>query len=71
MCVTQNNDPKHTSIRARDFMQDNNINWSKTPPESPDLNVIECVWAAMKQNVSKENPRTLDVLVAMILRHIT
>ena len=64
----QDNDPKHTSIRAREFMEDNHINWFKTPPESPDLNVIECVWSAMKQYVSKENPRTQDALVATILR---
>lgn len=64
----QDNDPKHTSIRAREFMQDHGINWFKTPPESPDLNVIESVWSTMKRYVSKENPRSQDALVATILR---
>ena len=64
----QDNDPKHTSIRARNFMEENAINWFKTPPESPDLNVIENVWSSMKRYVSKEHPRTQDALVATIIR---
>ena len=62
----QDNDPKHTSIRAKNFMQDNNINWFKTPAESPDLNVIENVWAAMKHYVSKKQPRTQEELVSVL-----
>ena len=30
----QVNDPKHTSHLARTFMEENDINWWKTPPES-------------------------------------
>ena len=64
----QDNDPKHTSIKARTFMDSNNINWFKTPAESPDLNMIENVWSAMKHCVGKENPRTQNELVATLLR---
>ena len=32
----QDNDPKHTSRRATTFMEENDINWWKTPPELPD-----------------------------------
>lgn len=45
----QDNDPKHTSRLAKDFFSQENINWWKTPPESPDLNPIERVWSHLKQ----------------------
>ena len=34
----QDNDPKHTLRIAQQYMADNNINWWRTQPESPDLN---------------------------------
>ena len=37
----QDNNPKHTSRRAQKFFEDNNINWWRTLPESPDANPIE------------------------------
>ena len=40
----QDNDPKHTSKLAKSFMDNNGVNWFKTPPESPDLNPIENLW---------------------------
>ena len=33
----QDNDPKHVSLRAREFFENNGINWWRTPPESPQL----------------------------------
>ena len=44
----QDNDPKHTSRCARDFFEQHNINWWKTPPESPDANPIENLWHELK-----------------------
>lgn len=38
----QDNDPKHRSKMAKDFIRDNNINWWDVwPSESPDLNPID------------------------------
>ena len=39
--LMQDNDPKHVSNDAKAWMAENNINWWKTPPESPDINPIE------------------------------
>ena len=46
--LMQDNDPKHTSKAVQAFFQQNQINWWKTPPESPDINPIECVWHELK-----------------------
>ena len=40
----QDNDHKHCHNLAKKFLKDHNINWWKTPPESPDMNPIENVW---------------------------
>ena len=39
--VQQDNDPKHTSKRAKEWMEDNNITLLDWPPQSPDLNPTE------------------------------
>ena len=44
----QDNDPKHTSRRARAFFEENDINCWHTPLESPDLNPIENLWHELK-----------------------
>jgi hypothetical protein len=37
----QDNDPKHTSRRARNWFEENEIELLDWPPQSPDLNPIE------------------------------
>ena len=49
----QDNDPKHTSRIVGDWMDDNNVNWWRTPPESPDLNPIENVWHELKEYIRR------------------
>ncbi len=45
-------------------MKDKKINWWATPPESPDLNPIENIWANMKHFLRTEiKPRTKDQLL--------
>ena len=50
----QDNDPKHASKFAESFYRRNNINWWKTPPESPDCNPIENMWHELKEFLRRE-----------------
>lgn len=60
----QDNDPKHVSRLAKDFFRENNINWWKTPAESPDMIPIENLWHELKEFVRHEvKPRTKQQLV--------
>ena len=56
----QDNDPKHTSRVAKDFFENKDINWWKTPAESPDLNPIE-------HELNEVKPKTKAELVNGIL----
>ena len=63
----QDNDPKHVSLRAREFFENNGINWWCTPPESPDLNPIENVWHELKEYLrSQVKPKNQSELISGI-----
>ena len=65
----QDNDPKHTSRLAKEFMEREGINWWKTPPESPDLNPIELLWHELKHFLRTiVKPTAKDELIAGITR---
>ena len=65
----QDNDPKHTSRRARNFFEESGVDWWKTLAESPDLNPIENVWHELKEYMRREvKPTTKAELVAGILK---
>ena len=60
----QDDDPKHTSRVAKEFFEQQNIHWWKTPAESPDANPIENLWHVLKEyNRRVTKPRTKDELV--------
>ena len=52
--LMQDNDPKHASNYAKTWMEEENVNWWKTPPESPDLNPIENLWHELKEYIRRE-----------------
>jgi transposase len=60
--LQQDNDPKHTSRVAKDFIAENKINTIDWPSNSPDLNPIENIWYIMKNNVEKRMPRNVAEL---------
>jgi len=49
----QDNDPKHTSKKAKKWMEDHNISLLDWPPQSPDLNPIEHLWKHIKSELTK------------------
>eukprot|EP00731_Ephydatia_muelleri_P002344 Em0001g2344a len=47
------NDSKHSSKYAGNWMKENHVNMWKTPPEPPDLNAIENLWHKLKEYISE------------------
>lgn len=49
----QDNDPKHTANKTKEWMLYNVRSQLKTPPQSPDINPIEHLWYLLDQKVKK------------------
>jgi len=60
----QDNDPKHASKCATNFLKNNKVEWWKTVAESPDLNPIKNFWYELKEYLRREvKPETKDELL--------
>ena len=51
--VKQDNDPKHTSKKAKKWMKDNNITLLDWPAQSPDISPIEHQWIYLKGELAQ------------------
>jgi len=60
--LQQDNDPKHTSRIAKEFLDNNVPEVMDWPSNSPDLNPIENLWAIVKRNVELRRPKNLSEL---------
>ena len=49
----QDNDPKHTSKKAKNWMEDHNITLLDWPAQSPNISPIEHQWVHMKKELAK------------------
>ena len=65
--LQQDNAPAHVSYKTMQVLNELSIklleNW---PPYSPDLNIIEVVWAKIENRVEAKGPKTLDLLKKVI-----
>lgn len=58
----QDNNPKHTSKKAKKWFQDKDVDMLDLPSQSPDLNPTENSWRDLKQKVRERQPSNLKDL---------
>uniref|UniRef100_A0A3Q2UGW1 Tc1-like transposase DDE domain-containing protein n=1 Tax=Fundulus heteroclitus TaxID=8078 RepID=A0A3Q2UGW1_FUNHE len=60
----QDNDPKHTCMRAKSRFQTNRIQVIQWPARSPDRTSIDNLWADIKDAVHEAKPRNAKELLS-------
>ena len=70
----QDNARPHVDTKVQEFLTENRVRVMNWPPQSPDLNPIENLWAEVKRSVRKKekpsNLKELDTLVKRAWREI-
>ncbi len=62
----QDNDPKHTSRKAKDFFKKNKVKVLDWPAQSPDLNPIEHLWDVLKRRLRETRSSNVRELKAKV-----
>ena len=62
----QDNDPKHTARRVKDFITDNDIPTFGWPAQSPDLNPIENLWSILDKKLVNRKVNTTPELFKLL-----
>lgn len=64
----QDNAPCHSSRLTTRFFEENRVTLLDWPPQSPDLNPIEMMWAIIKQRISKFDVRSKKEIIAAFIK---
>ncbi|GFX50594.1 transposable element Tcb2 transposase [Trichonephila clavipes] len=62
----QDNDPKHTAFVVKEWLLYHCRNQLNTPPQSPDLNVIENLWSHLERAVQKHQITSKEQLKSVL-----
>ncbi|GFS73230.1 transposable element Tcb2 transposase [Trichonephila clavipes] len=62
----QDNDPKHTAFVVKEWLLYHCRNQLNTPPQSPDLNVIENMWSHLERAVQKHQITSKEQLKSVL-----
>ncbi|GBN32637.1 Transposable element Tc1 transposase [Araneus ventricosus] len=62
----QNNDPKHGSKHIQNWFSRRHVTLKDWPGQSPDLNIIEGVWAELERRLEGRNARDADEKISQL-----